>query len=191
VAAPRLQLDLSEVSWPARVVYGEWLRLGYATDAHVGSGVYALSASGRARFDRFPDAIADDLFVRNLFAPSERVTVVSATFIACPPRTLRRAIPVKARVTAGNLEYARKRLPASPAAAAGHREARRRRLVAEARTPRRWVPLAMYASYWALVQREARRQFRRGPVWHRDDSSREPRNPRAHRLHAAGGNRES
>lgn len=42
-------------------------RLPTVEDALIGSGVYAMTGAGRARFDRFPEVIADDLFARNLF----------------------------------------------------------------------------------------------------------------------------
>jgi hypothetical protein len=60
-------------------------------------GVYALSAEGRARFDAYPDLIADDLFAAQWFKPSEVAIVGSVPAIITTPsqtrdlfRTLRR-----------------------------------------------------------------------------------------------------
>ncbi len=50
----------------------------------IGSGVYGVSASGN-RFDEFPDIIADDLFVKDLFRVDERVVVEGTIFTIDAP----------------------------------------------------------------------------------------------------------
>jgi glycosyltransferase involved in cell wall biosynthesis len=47
-----------------------------------GAGVYALSEAGRARFDQFPDMVADDLWVDQLFEADE------VEIFDCPPVTV-------------------------------------------------------------------------------------------------------
>src|SRR5262245_57178730 len=77
-AAPRLRVDLSECSLPVRLYHRIWMDLPYVQEGMLGSGVYALSESGRARVGRFPDIIADDDLVRLAFRPSERISVPGA-----------------------------------------------------------------------------------------------------------------
>lgn len=47
------------------------LRLPYFGSEQTGAGFYAVSAAGRARWTDLPELIADDMFVRGHFAPSE------------------------------------------------------------------------------------------------------------------------
>ena len=47
--------------------------------------------------------VADDAFVRDLFAPGEeRVSVKDAEFMIFPPRTMSALLSIKSRVWAGN-----------------------------------------------------------------------------------------
>jgi hypothetical protein len=53
-----------------------------------GRGLIALSEEGRARFDRFPDLVADDLFLDSLFADGEKACVDDVvTRVETPFRT--------------------------------------------------------------------------------------------------------
>jgi len=70
--APPIRVDSDGRSWAVRGFYAVWDALPYFEDAPIGSGVYAVPEAGRARFDHFPDVIADDLFAPNLFRRSER-----------------------------------------------------------------------------------------------------------------------
>lgn len=68
----RVKMNLSSSSWFVRAFYEIWLDLPYCKAGMIGSGVYALSEKGRNRFQRFPDIIADDGYVRCLFTETER-----------------------------------------------------------------------------------------------------------------------
>lgn len=52
-----------------------WQSLPFLTRGVSGAGLFAVNGPGRERWGRFPPIIADDAFVRGLFAPSERVLV--------------------------------------------------------------------------------------------------------------------
>lgn len=52
-----------------------WQRLPFVADGVTGAGLFGVNAEGRARWDRFPQIISDDGFVRLQFAPHERVRV--------------------------------------------------------------------------------------------------------------------
>lgn len=48
-----------------------WEKLPFMASGVPGCGVYGVNAAGRARWQSFPDVIADDSFVRYNFAPDE------------------------------------------------------------------------------------------------------------------------
>lgn len=139
VAAPALKVDERALSPAARAYYRIWTRLPWVTDDLVGSGVYMLSEAGRARFDRFPPIIADDLFAYSLFAHTERRSVRAAEFVVRPPRTTRDLVHVQVRRRAGNREYTQ-HFPGGPKRS--HHTGRM--LAAMARSPRNWPDMAVY-----------------------------------------------
>lgn len=103
-AGPRIKLDLTGSSWAVRAFYEIDSRLPSFTEGIGGSGVYALSEVGRRRFDRFPDVISDDGFVRCLFKPSERITVENAYSKVKAPKGLAGLIAIKSRAHLGNYQ---------------------------------------------------------------------------------------
>jgi glycosyltransferase involved in cell wall biosynthesis len=55
-----------------------WQRLPFNQTPAPGYGLFAVNASGRARWGAFPMLISDDTFVRLCFAPPERVQVADS-----------------------------------------------------------------------------------------------------------------
>ncbi len=85
-AAPRPYFDVAGRTWPIRAFYDVWKEVPYRALDMVGSGVYALSEQGRARFGEFPELTADDQFVQQQFGPAELKSVGDASFVVHPPR---------------------------------------------------------------------------------------------------------
>mgnify|MGYP000536357647 CR=1 FL=1 len=54
-----------------------WQRLPFMTSNVQGAGLFCVNRAGRTRWGQFPDIIADDGYVRLMFAPDERVKVDS------------------------------------------------------------------------------------------------------------------
>lgn len=54
-----------------------WSRLPFMARTVPGCGLFAVNAAGRARWEAFPDVLADDIYVRLLFAQAERVAVTA------------------------------------------------------------------------------------------------------------------
>jgi len=77
VAAPRLASGSPRVaraeSAVTRAYARFWSRLPFVTRGCPAFGLYAVNATGRARWGRFPEIISDDTFVRLNFAPHERL----------------------------------------------------------------------------------------------------------------------
>lgn len=164
-AAPRRAVATRGRPLLVRAYYAVHARLPAFTDALFGRGAIVLSAAGRSRFDRFPDHIADDLFLDSLFQPGERREVPEVrTVVAAPYRTadlLRRLV----RVRAGNAALR----------ADGHRVRRSRPAswLVDVVLPRPWlIPAGLcYAALTVTAGLLARRR-RSGSAWGRDESSR-------------------
>lgn len=70
------RLRITAGASPASRAYARiWARVPFMARGVPGCGLFAVNAAGRARWGAFPEVIADDMFVRLLFAPSERVMV--------------------------------------------------------------------------------------------------------------------
>ena len=174
-AAPRARFELQGSSWPVRAFYAIHERLPSAREGIGGSGVYALSEEGRRRFDRFPDLIADDGFVRLQFREHERMTLAECRSIVFAPRTLRELIRIKTRSHLGTAQL-RRRYPAQWCNRGASNAAAVRALCAQ---PARWPMLLVYAFVKISARVRARRRLRACDLrWERDESSRAaPRAP--------------
>jgi glycosyltransferase involved in cell wall biosynthesis len=171
VASPRLVVDLEGTTWFLRAHYRVWELSDYRLEGHIGSGVYAVSREGRARFGAFPDVIADDRFVQQRFAPEERATLMDHAFTVCAPRTLRAHMRRATRIALGNqqLPDALQHTP-QPAASQRYGSLAARVL----RQPRLWPAFVVYCVGYANPQVRARWRTLRGKntAWNRDETSR-------------------
>jgi glycosyltransferase involved in cell wall biosynthesis len=170
-ASPTMRMDTSGRPWSVRAYYRVWMRLPYVTDAHL-AAVVGLSRAGRARFGRFPELLADDLYVRGQFQPEERHRLSDCEYVVQAPRSLRSLVQVKTRSFAGSLELSR-RFPEVSERGRG-RGGVRSRLVALTRDPRLWPALGCYTYVWASARSRAWWQLRggHGARWQRDDTTR-------------------
>ncbi|HEY0701092.1 MAG TPA: glycosyltransferase [Micromonospora sp.] len=176
-AAPRRVLDTTGRPLPVRAYFAVNGRLPAFRGALFGRGAVVLSAAGRARFDRFPEVLADDLFLDSLFTPGEKREVAEvASLVATPHRTgdlIRRL----SRVRAGNA--ALRAAGGAPAGGTGVtgadtrvRPARRASWFFDVVLPRPWLLPAgvCYAALSVAAGLAARRSGQ--PSWARDESSR-------------------
>ena len=98
----RRELDLSHSPLLVRAYYAINSRLPTFQNALFGRGVVALSAEGRARFGRFPDVVADDLFLDCLFSAAEKREVESVSSRVAAPRRTAALVRRLVRVRRGN-----------------------------------------------------------------------------------------
>jgi glycosyltransferase involved in cell wall biosynthesis len=98
----RREVDVSRSQLPVRCYFAIHARLPVFQNALFGRGVMALSEEGRGRFGRFPDVIAEDLFVDSLFAPTEKCEVESVRTTVVAPRSTRDLVRRLIRVRQGN-----------------------------------------------------------------------------------------
>jgi glycosyltransferase involved in cell wall biosynthesis len=94
-------------SWVTRAYARFWQMLPFARSEAPGFGAFAVNATGRARWGRFPDIISDDTYVRLLFAPHERKGV-QATYEWPMVEGFSRLVKVRRRQDQGVKEIARK-----------------------------------------------------------------------------------
>jgi hypothetical protein len=134
-----------------------------------GSGVYALSEAGRNRFARFPNIVADDMYVRVHFKAEERATLKSVKSRVFPPRTVKQLIAVRSRARLGTSELAVR----FPNLWENRGEANSRCLICLFKRPRLWLGLLVYCYVNACARISASVLSRNGArSWQRDDTSR-------------------
>lgn len=172
------ELDLTRRPMLVRAYYAVHGRLPVFRDGLFGRGVVALSEAGRARFDRFPELVADDLFLDSLFTSGEKTHVTTyASRVETPRRTadlVRRLVRVRGSNTA------MRSAAASGEVAAPVRDAARMSWLRDVVLPRPWLaPAAVcYVAITVLAAVSAKRAGDGGASWGRDESSRQTVPPR-------------
>ncbi len=171
-AAPAMMMDYSAASWSVRAFYRVWTRLPYTKEGFMGTGAYALTEQGRHRFERFPDVIADDGYVRLLFSSSERVVVRECVSIVTAPASLSDLIKIKTRSRLGLYQLRREfpELFAREAATKQYGSA----TMEIVRAPGLWLSALPYLGVNLCSKWRARVQHRRAGeyLWERDESTR-------------------
>jgi len=168
----RRVVDVSRSPLLVRSYYAVNSRLPVFQDALFGRGVVALSAEGRGRFDRFPDVVADDLFLDSLFTAAEKREVGSVSARVAAPRRTRDLLRRLVRVRRGNASL-RAALAASGSYGTGRGPAWSSWLRDVAlRDPALIPAAACYAAITVTACVLARLPQRPG-AWGRDDSSRQ------------------
>lgn len=104
-AAPELILDYSHAPAACRAYWRCWAALPNVRADVVGGGAYGVSARGRARWDRFPEVIADDLYVRSHFTKDEAVIVNGVSFTTPAPASVAGTLRMLTRWRRGNVEH--------------------------------------------------------------------------------------
>ncbi|SMH27735.1 Glycosyl transferase family 2 [Rathayibacter oskolensis] len=171
-AAPEFHVDTRGASWPVRAHYAIWELSDYRVSGLVGSGIYGLSAEGRSRFGAFPEIIADDRFVQQLFAPEERLTLPGHVFTVKAPRRMRNQIKRTVRIAIGNAQLSASGLvPDRPAQSGSGMVSLLKRVL---RRPALWPAFPIYCYGYLRPRLEARSIIARGgvPEWNRDETTR-------------------
>ncbi|WP_329103868.1 glycosyltransferase [Micromonospora sp. NBC_01699] len=166
-AAPSRRLDVTGRPLAVRGYYAVNSRLPAFRDALFGRGAIVLSAAGRARFDRFPGLIADDLFLDSLFEVGEKREIPAVTTVVATPRRTRDLLRRLGRVRAGNA--------AMRATDTRVRRARRASWLVDVVLPRPWLlPAGVCYAVLTVLAGVAARRTATQQGWGRDESSRTP-----------------
>lgn len=161
-AIPRRELILDRRPWTVRAYYAIHTRLPAVRDGLYGRGAIVLAEVARGRFDEFPDAMADDLFLDSVVTQGERVCVTEAVAHVEAPARLNDLVRRLVRVRAAN--------SALRAAATGVRGSDRWSWLRDVVAKRPWLlPAGLW--YAAVTLYAARRASQASEVaWGRDDS---------------------
>jgi glycosyltransferase involved in cell wall biosynthesis len=166
-ATPRRLLDTSGRPLLVRAYFAVNARLPAFRDALFGRGAIVVARAGRARFDRFPAMMADDLFLDSLFEAGEKREVAQVAIVVATPRRTRDLLRRLTRVRAGN----------SALRVAGERIRRPRRAswLVHVVLPRPWLlPAGVCYAALTLTAAFAARGATSRTAWGRDESTRTP-----------------
>lgn len=171
-ARPPIVYESGGCSAPVRRYYRARAGVPALLDSLWGAGAYGLSAAARARFDTFPDLVADDLWVDRQFRAEEIEIVDCPPVVVTVPRRTRDLLRVLRRTYRGKAETA----ALDPhGRGAGTTASTRRQLGHLAATgPGPAVDAVVYVAF-ATSARLARATTR-SARWERDESSRAPSN---------------
>jgi glycosyltransferase involved in cell wall biosynthesis len=171
VAAPTLHIDSSRSSWLVRQYYEVDGLTDFRSSGHIGSGVYAVSRTGRERWAEFPQVIADDRFVQQLFLDDERIVLADHAFTIEAPRTIGAITHRGVRIAIGNRQLPAELQNAKELPASQRQLHLVRRVLAR---PRLWFGFVVYSIVYATIQYRAKRRLDRGiqTGWNRDMSTR-------------------
>jgi glycosyltransferase involved in cell wall biosynthesis len=170
-ATARRELDLTGRPVLVRAYFAISRRLPAFRTGLFGRGVIVLAEAGRARFERFPDLVSDDLFLDSLFAVDEKREVSEVPARVATPRRTSHLVRRLVRVRGGN--SAMRSAAASGEVSAAVRPANRSAWLKDVVLRRPW--LAPAAVCYVGISLYAAVLARSGPDrgWGRDDSSRQ------------------
>lgn len=167
-ARPPHRFDTTGAVWAVRRWYDVRTQLPSISGALWGAGCYALSVAGRARFDEFPDIVADDLFIDGLFAPTEITIVDTEPLVVRTPRRLADLVRVLRRSYRTQSDVATAHTGGLTTTAQRRQLHDLRELVR--RDPWRTLDVVVYLAIIAVARLRAR--WGPAPRWERDASSR-------------------
>ncbi|GAA4675468.1 glycosyltransferase [Phytohabitans rumicis] len=171
-AVPRRELDLTGRPLLVRGYYAINSRMPVFRNGLFGRGVIAVSAAGRARFERFPEMVADDLFLDSQFSIAEKRQVDEVTARIATPRRTADLLRRLTRVRRGNAQM--RAAAGTTAVPVEVRPAARLSWLRDVVLPRPWLApaAACYVGITVAAALSARRTSG-GNNWERDESSRE------------------
>lgn len=101
---PRRRVDTHGRPWAVRSYFAINDRLPAFRKGLFGRGMIAVSAEGRARFDHFPEMVADDLFLDSQFGDAEKAVAEGVEVVVAAPMTTRDLVRRLVRVRRGNAQ---------------------------------------------------------------------------------------
>lgn len=104
VARPSFRLSTDDTTSIVRAYFRARSRLPSVQRAMWAAGVYALSQQGHHRLGRFPEVIADDLWIDRLFTADEKTVVDTVPVTARVPRTAAALLAIRRRHLRGTKE---------------------------------------------------------------------------------------
>jgi glycosyltransferase involved in cell wall biosynthesis len=171
-AVPRRRIDVRGRPLIVKAYFAINSRLPAFQQGLFGHGMIALSERARARFDRFPIMVADDLFLDSLFSPTEKISVDSVEVVVAAPWRTSDLIRRLVRVRRGN--DAMRRAGREGTVSAHVRDVDRLAWLRSVVLPHPSLAPAslVYVLITGLATVLARRKPRLGDDWARDETTR-------------------
>lgn len=165
-------VDTSGCSAGVKAFYRIKHKLPSSREGIAGSGLYAVSEAGRARFRTFPAIVADDLLVRLLFTETERTTLPGLHSVVFAAKNVKALLIQRTRSAFGSGQLAL----LYPELLKNNSADNSRTLLALCKNPVLWPNLALYVYVTLRARLKARRLLRAaGYVWEREQTSRSGR----------------
>ena len=168
LSAPTPKIDTANSSWFVKQYYKIWLQLPYIKDGVIGTCSFIISEAGRKRFQKFPDIINDDGYVRCCFDSHERMNIDNTSIYIKAPRTLYSLIKIKTRARLGNMQLEALQLCSRPKQA-DYSGSMKKRLLSK-----QFIPALVYIGIALIIRVRARAQFKQldSYTWEKDFTSR-------------------
>lgn len=168
LAAPTPLINTDESSWLVKQYYKIWINLPYIKDGVIGTCSFIMTKKGRQRFDKFPNIINDDGFVRCCFDSHERANIKNTTIHIKAPKTLFSLIKIKTRARLGNMQLESSNLCARP------KQANYSSSLKEKLLSKDLIPTLAYIAIALVIRLRAKQQFNEIDtyVWEKDLTSR-------------------
>ncbi len=174
-ASPEVAFDVTNCSWAARQFHRIWAQSPYFSQrTTLGAGFYALSEEGRARFDRFPEAVGDDYFVASTIDEAHRATARGVTFTPLLPTSLRQMLNVHIRHYGAHVELTDQFSLAGRADELAPPPQDYRWLRPLLRSLANWPGIALFVAVKIAAKPLGKRKARKSRMkdWNRDDDAR-------------------
>jgi glycosyltransferase involved in cell wall biosynthesis len=167
------RIDTSGCSLGVKAFYSIKGMLPSSREGIAGSGLYAISEAGRARFNKFPTIVSDDLYARLIFKETERTTLPGLHSVVYAAKSVRALLIQRTRSAFGSGQLARL-YPELLGNNSRHNHMALARLLIY---PTLWYKLAIYTYVTVTSKLKARKLLREaGYVWEREQTSRARRN---------------
>lgn len=169
LAAPTPIIDTSFSSWVVKTYYKVWTNLPYIKEGVIATCSYIITEEGRSRFEKFPDVINDDGFIRCNFWNREISNVPGAEIYIRAPKDLYSLIKIKTRARLGNMQL----LASGECKVIENKQygsVMRSKLLS-----RDWFSTIIYISIASIIRIRSKKQFKRlkDYRWEKDLSSRD------------------
>lgn len=187
-ARPAFRYDDAGASFWVRAFYRARRRMSSTDEALWGAGAYALTEAGHARFGKFPDLTADDLFVDVHFGQGKKAIMHTPPVVVRTPRHVSALLRILCRNYRGQRELrshlsqqrwgqdhgkaeTRTSSPSNLPESSNTRQSVRE-LIASIRGPVSALDALTYAALVVWARTAPRKAGASSTAWERDDSSR-------------------
>lgn len=164
-ARPEFRYDSRGAGALVRAYFRARQRMPSTSQAMWGAGIYGLSRAGHTILGRFPEVIADDLYVDLLFPPGRKRVVAGPAVVVRTPRSTQALLAVMTRGRQGPAEQS-----------VDTRASTLRELIKTVTGIASAADAVCFAALATAARRRARNWTRRGNPgllrWERDDSTR-------------------